>query len=186
MAFFQLVLEPRVLLLLVAGFFAATMIGLAAGRRMKTPPVQLAFALGSLWLIVAAMFFIGRGGIRYKGLYPDIATSRILGNPLRGLAGWNGEAILNVVLYMPFAISLVLLTRKVWLVLVAGTAVAVLFEFVQVLMGWGACGGPDFVRNTAGVVIGALSTWAVIRTLKRQSPPGGERTVGSVSERQRC
>lgn len=163
MVYLRLILDLRVLLLLVAGSSVAMFVAFVASRRGRLSRLHLSITLGSLWLVVVAMFFIGRGALEYKGVYIDDAVACLLTNPVEGLAGWDAEAVLNVVLYMPFTASLVLLTRKI-IPVVAGTiALAVILELFQVAMSWGACGGPDYVRNILGVLLAALPTWALLK-----------------------
>jgi hypothetical protein len=75
-------------------------------------------------------------------------------------AGWglpvvDGEAVLNVLMLVPWGVAAGYALRRFWPVFLLGAGCALLIEATQGLLGNGACSGDDVVRNLAGAALGA-------------------------------
>jgi glycopeptide antibiotics resistance protein len=79
------------------------------------------------------------------------------------------EGLLNVGLYVPAAVCGCLLTKRWYLVAVAGSALSFAVEVCQGLAGTRTCSGADWAHNTIGMVLGVLLGLAISR--RRQLVP---------------
>jgi VanZ like family len=72
-----------------------------------------------------------------------------------GLPVGDGEAVLNVLLLVPWGVAAGYALRRFWPVFAVGAAASLLIELAQGLLGNGTCHSDDLVRNAAGAAIGA-------------------------------
>jgi hypothetical protein len=72
-----------------------------------------------------------------------------------GLPLDNGEAVLNVVMLVPWGVAAAYAVRRFWPVFLVGAGASLLIEATQGLLGNGMCESADLVRNLAGAGIGA-------------------------------
>ena len=79
----------------------------------------------------------------------------------RGCSGGLGvpvndaEAVLNVLLLVPWGVAAAYALRRFWPVVAVGAAASLLIELAQGLLGNGTCHSDDLVRNLAGALMGA-------------------------------
>lgn len=76
--------------------------------------------------------------------------------------GGPGGVLLNLLLFLPLAATVVLTTRRVW----PAVAVSLLppaVELVQTLLPGRSCGVSDLLTNVAGVLLGVAISWGVER-----------------------
>lgn len=93
---------------------------------------------------------------------------------------WAGaEAILNVLLLVPFAVGLTLASRSFLLTAALVVATSVGIELFQAGTALGTCERGDIVRNIVGGVLAAAITWVV-------APPVRPGATGEVTDSRRC
>jgi hypothetical protein len=147
-----------------------------AGSILRQPNVWVAFAL----LCVATMTQASRLA-KAAGWAPDrVVAGRVAAAALslalavtlaratpglsvrwRGCVGGDGlpladaEAVLNVLLLVPWGVAAAYALRRFWPVFGLGVAACVLIELTQGMLGNGSCQGDDMVRNLVGAAVGA-------------------------------
>jgi hypothetical protein len=67
----------------------------------------------------------------------------------------DAEAVLNVLLLVPWGVAAGYALRRFWPVFAVGAAASLLIELAQGLLGNGTCHSDDLVRNAVGAAIGA-------------------------------
>ena len=146
-----------------------------AGSILRQPNVWVAFAL----LCVGSMtqfsrlaklarwprdrLYAGRAAAAALSLALAVTLARAtpgLSVHWRGCsAGWglpvgDAEAILNVLVFVPWGVAAGYALRRFWPVFLVGTACSWLIELTQGLLGNGTCHSDDLVRNTVGTALG--------------------------------
>ncbi len=71
-----------------------------------------------------------------------------------GLPVADAEAVLNLLMLVPFGLAAGYAVRRFWPVVLTGLGCSVLIELTQGLLGNGSCHGDDLVRNLVGVAVG--------------------------------
>ena len=72
-----------------------------------------------------------------------------------GLAPDDAEAVLNLVMLVPWGLAAGYAVRRFWPVLLIGAAASLLIELTQGLLGNGTCDSGDLVLNVCGAALGA-------------------------------
>jgi hypothetical protein len=147
-----------------------------AGSILRQPNVWVAFAL----LCVGSMtqfsrlakqarwsrdrLYVGRTAAAALSLALAVTLARAtpgLSVDWRGCsAGWglpvgDAEAVLNVLLMVPWGVAAGYALRRFWPVFLVGAACSLLIELTQGLLGNGTCHSDDLVRNAVGTALGA-------------------------------
>ncbi len=105
---------------------------------------------------------------RVAAAFLSLALAVTLARVTRGLSvDWRGcqlgaglpiddaEALLNVVMLLPFGVAAGYALRLAWPVILTAGGASLLVELTQGLLGNGTCHSADVVRNVAGAAIGA-------------------------------
>ena len=151
-------------------------LGDVAWSILRQPNVWVAFALLCVGLMTQFSRMAKAAGWSRDRLYAGRAAAAALSLALavtlaratpglsvdwRGCGGGLGvpvddaEAVLNVLLLVPWGIAAAYALRRFWPVVAVGAAASLLIELAQGLLGNGTCHSDDLVRNLAGALIGA-------------------------------
>ncbi len=151
-------------------------LGDTAWSILRQPNVWVAFALLGVGLMTqfsrtakAARWSRDRlyaGRAAAAGLSLALAVTLARATPglsvdWRGCSGGLGvpvndaEAVLNVLLLVPWGVAAAYALRRFWPVVAVGAAASLLIELAQGLLGNGTCHSDDLVRNLAGALMGA-------------------------------
>ena len=108
--------------------------------------------------------YAGRAAAAAMSLTLAVTLARVtpgLSVDWRGCGGGTGlpiddaEAVLNVVLLVPWGVAAAYALRQFWSVVLAGVGAPLLVEMAQGLLGNGTCHSDDLVRNSVGAAVGA-------------------------------
>ncbi|MBF4763920.1 VanZ family protein [Nocardioides islandensis] len=108
--------------------------------------------------------YAGRAAAAAMSMALSVTLARVtpgLSVDWRGCGGGTGlpvddaEAVLNVVLLVPWGVAAAYALRRFWPVFLAGVGASLLVELVQGLLGNGTCHSDDLVRNCVGAAVGA-------------------------------
>lgn len=77
------------------------------------------------------------------------------------------EVVLNVLVFVPLGLFLVMLGMKAWKAILIGLCLSFVFETLQFALAIGAADVTDLITNTAGTAIGACAYLPLRRVCKR-------------------
>lgn len=81
----------------------------------------------------------------------------------------SSEVLLNLVMLMPAAFLAVQATRRPLGPVLLCVGASGLAELTQALFNTGGCSGQDLVINSAGVLVAAFTSWALLALTRRRS-----------------
>ena len=143
---------------------------------LRQPNVWVAFAMLCAATLSRASQWARRAGWPRDRVYAgrvaaaslSLALAVTLARVTPGLSlGWRGcgsgtglpvdsaEAVLNILVFVPWGVAGAYALRRFWPVFLVGAGSSVLIELVQGLLGNGACQSDDVVRNLVGAALGA-------------------------------
>lgn len=97
------------------------------------------------------------------------------------------QPLLNIAMLMPFAFLATIAARKATPVLLASASVSAAIELAQAYTGLGFCEAQDFLNNTAGAAVAALSARLLIalRALHRTTTAVGKHALPTARQLRR-
>ncbi|MBP2471856.1 energy-coupling factor transporter transmembrane protein EcfT [Crossiella equi] len=118
--------------------------------------------------VLAGLFLGVVLGVTFSRVPP--AWTQAAGQPFCNVSGFSlhgANEALNALLFVPLVVCAVLATRRPVAVAVSAAALSALVELLQPLTGRGICETQDFLNNTAGAVVAACVTAAVLAFQRR-------------------
>ena len=157
---------------MAVGLLVSVLVGRLVARRVRAPQGYVILTLFSAVLVAVAMLQVGRAGggvldrnpLGYVSLR-RISTCAVIGDG--DLLGWDDEAKLNVLLYVPLGVFATLAFRRSVGALLCVALFAAAMEAVQTLVDAGVCTMLDIGHNVAGAAIGVGATVVVQRAVRR-------------------
>jgi VanZ like family len=150
--FLTLSTEPSVLAMLLCGCIVSLALAYTIGRSQGSAFLPIFMSLISFFAAATAMFVSGGRVLGFHQVSLDLLASCGIGDPLH----FDPQAILNIILFIPFSISLMFASRKMVRTILNSIIVVLSLEFLQTIGNYGVCEGDDVFHNIMGATLGVF------------------------------
>jgi hypothetical protein len=158
--------DPMVMAALIAGGLVAGVCAVVVARRRRWRMLPAILASLGLTLIVA-MTMVRPPLPRYQALGAEAGSAPFC--VVHGFAPYaDSNAILNLWLFVPFALFATLATDRALIVLASAVALTGAIEVVQPITGVGVCETQDFGNNALGALVGVGLGWVLSAMARRR------------------
>jgi hypothetical protein len=158
----RLLSEPSVLAFLAIGCTASVASVLAAAKYVQFRKAPMIAAVISLVGAAASMFVAGGRALEFTGIKPALLKSCVGFGDSSGAL--DSQALLNIILFLPFAALLCLATRRPLVCGLIASGVAAGMELAQTMLDFGVCESSDFLCNFVGVWLGVGASAVLLKT----------------------